>query len=84
MASSRFPGKPMKYIGKYTMIGHCYLRSKLSKLITECYVATPDKQIKKYIESLNGNVVMTSHKHQMCNDRVFEAVSTIERKKQIK
>ena len=79
MASSRFPGKPMKLIHNYTMIGHCYLRSVKSKLLTDCYVATPDNEIRDYILKLGGKVVMTSHKHKMCNDRVFEAVDNLEK-----
>ena len=31
MASSRLPGKPLKQISGIPMIGHVYLRSKLSK-----------------------------------------------------
>ena len=78
MASSRFPGKPMKKIHGIPMIGHCYQRSIMSDSITECYVATPDKEIIDYISSLNGKAVMTSHAHEMCNERVFEAVDKIE------
>ena len=36
MASSRFPGKPMKKIHGIPMIGHCYLRSIMSKSLEEC------------------------------------------------
>ena len=79
MASSRFPGKPMALIHGMPMIGHCYLRSKLCKLLTDCYVATPDKEIYDYICSLDGKAIMTSHKHIMCNDRVVEAVNKIEK-----
>ena len=78
MASSRFPGKPMKKIHGIPMIGHCYLRSIMSKSLEECYVATPDNEIYDYINSINGKVVMTSNKHEMCNERVFEAVDNIE------
>ena len=74
MASSRFPSKPLAKIYNIPMIGHCYLRSKLSKILTDCYVATPDLEIKNYIKSINGKYVMTSHKHKMCHDRVVEAV----------
>ena len=49
MASSRFPGKPMKKIHAIPMIGHCFIRTSMSKLLTDCYVATPDKAIKNYI-----------------------------------
>ena len=84
MASSRFPSKPLVKIYNIPMIGHCYLRSKLSKLLTDCYVATPDLEIKNYIKSINGKYVMTSHKHKMCHDRVVEAVKKIEKNKKIK
>ncbi len=80
MASSRFPGKPMKKIHGMPMIGHCYKRSIMSKSLKNCYVATPDKEIFSYINSINGKAIMTSHKHEMCNERVFEAVDKIEKK----
>ena len=79
MASSRFPGKPMAKIHGIPMIGHCYLRSLLSNKLDDCYVATPDEEIDRYIKSLNGDSILTSHKHKMCNDRVIEAVKKIER-----
>lgn len=84
LASSRFPNKPMKEIYGIPMIGHCYLRSKISNLLTDCYVATPDKEIFDYIKSLNGEAVMTSHKHIMCNDRVVEATKIIEKRNKFK
>jgi 3-deoxy-manno-octulosonate cytidylyltransferase (CMP-KDO synthetase) len=80
MASSRFPGKPMADIHGMPMIGHCYLRSRMSKSLSDCWVATPDKEIFEYIESIGGKPLMTSHKHEMCNDRVAEAVTKIEKK----
>ena len=84
MSSSRFYGKPMKKILGIPMIGHCYLRSTMSKSLKNCYVATPDKEIYDYIKSLNGKAIMTSHKHVMCNERVFEAVDKIENIKNFK
>tara|TARA_B110000438_G_C15761346_1_gene627433 strand:+ start:654 stop:1421 length:768 start_codon:yes stop_codon:yes gene_type:complete len=84
MSSSRFPGKPMKKIYGVPMIGHCYLRSKFSKKLDHLFVATPDKIIFDYIKSIGGDVIMTSHKHDMCNDRVFEAVDKIEKLKKIR
>lgn len=81
MASSRFPGKPLAKIHGIPMIGHCYKRTNMSELLSECYVATPDNEIFDYIESIGGNAVMTSHSHEMCNDRVAEAVSIIETEK---
>jgi len=84
MASSRFPGKPMKPIHGIPMIGHCYIRTSMSKLLTDCYVATPDRSIDDYIKSIGGDSVMTSHKHKMCHDRVVEAVLKLEKKKKFK
>ena len=78
MASSRLPGKPMADIHGMPMIGHCYLRSRMSKTLSDCWVATPDSEIFEYIESIGGKPVMTSHNHEMCNDRVVEAVVKIE------
>ena len=79
MSSSRFPGKPMKKIYGIPMIGHCYLRSVMCQSIDKCVVATPDKIIYDYIKSINGDAIMTSHKHVMCNDRVVEATKKIEK-----
>lgn len=84
LASSRFPNKPMKKIYGIPMIGHCYLRSKMCKKLTHCFVATPDKEIDNYIKSIGGDSIMTSHKHVMCNDRVVEATKKIEKKLKIK
>ena len=84
MASSRFPGKPLAKIHGFPMIGHCYKRTKMSSLLDECYVATPDQEIFEFIKSIDGKVVMTSHSHEMCNDRVVEAVNIIENEKKTK
>ena len=73
MGSSRFFGKPLKEINGIPMIGHCYYRSLLSGLLDDLYVATCDKDIEEYINSINGNVVMTSDKHFRATDRVEEA-----------
>ena len=78
MASSRFPGKPLAKIHGMPMIGHCYKRTNMSNLLNECYVATPDQNIYDYINSIGGKAVMTSHDHEMCNDRVVEAVNIIQ------
>jgi 3-deoxy-manno-octulosonate cytidylyltransferase (CMP-KDO synthetase) len=77
MGSSRFPGKPMAQIHGTPMVGHVYKRSKMSSL-DEVFVATPDKEISDYIESINGNAIMTSDCHERCTDRVAESTSIIE------
>jgi len=78
MASSRFPGKPMAKIHDVPMIGHCYLRSKMSATLSEIIVATCDEEIKEYIESLGGIAIMTSAQHERASDRTAEAVEKYE------
>ena len=80
MASSRFPNKPMVDILGLPMVGNCYIRAKMSKILSEVYVATCDKVICDYIESIGGNVIMTSDKHERASDRVSEAMLKIEKK----
>ena len=78
MSSSRFPGKPMAKILGIPMIGHCYLRSKMSSLLDEVYVATCDKVIYDYIEGIGGKAVMTANTHERASDRAAEALLKIE------
>jgi len=78
MGSSRFPGKPMADILGMPMIGHVYQRVKMSKTLSEVYVATCDKEIYDYIKSIGGKAVMTSDCHERCSDRCAEAMLKIE------
>jgi 3-deoxy-manno-octulosonate cytidylyltransferase (CMP-KDO synthetase) len=78
MASSRFPGKPMKEILGIPMIGHCYKRSKMCDLLDEVYVATCDREIEDYISGIGGKAIMTSESHERASDRTAEALLKIE------
>ena len=78
MASSRFPGKPMALIHGIPMIGHCFLRVRMCTDIQETYVATCDKEIYDYIESIGGQAVMTSSRHERASDRAAEAMLELE------
>jgi len=80
MASTRFPGKPLAKILGIPMIGHVYLRSSLSRLLNDVYIATCDNEIMDYARSINAKAVMTRDSHQRASDRAAEAVSKIERK----
>ena len=79
MNSSRFPGKPLKLINNIPMVGHCYQRALLCKKLSAVYVATCDLDIKNYIKSIGGNVIMTSKKHKRASERVSEAMLKIEK-----
>ena len=78
MASSRFPGKPMALIHGMPMIGHCYCRVRLCDALSDTYVATCDKEIFDYIESIGGKAVMTADTHERASDRAAEAMVKIE------
>lgn len=79
MQSGRFPGKPLALIHGIPMVGHVFLRSRLSSVLDGTYVATPDDAIVEYVRSIGGRAIMTSPHHQMCTDRVAEAALAIER-----
>jgi 3-deoxy-manno-octulosonate cytidylyltransferase (CMP-KDO synthetase) len=84
MNSSRFKGKPLAKIHGLSMIGHCYLRSKMCSDLTDLYVATCDKEIFDYIHSIGGKAVMTSADHDRASDRSAEAMLEIEKKNNFK
>ena len=83
MASSRFPGKPMKKILGIPMIEHCYIRSKMCLDLDEIYVATCDQEIFQYINSIGGKAVMTSDVHERATERAGEALLKIEKKENL-
>lgn len=79
MNSNRFPGKPLAKICGIPMIGHVYFRSRMSKVLDDVYVATCDKEISGYIESIGGKVIMTAKTHERASDRTAEAMLKIEK-----
>ena len=78
MDASRFPGKPMAKILDMPMVGHCYYRSKLANGVDEVYVATCDQEIVDYVQSIDGNAIMTSSSHTRASTRTAEALEYIE------
>jgi len=80
MGSSRFPGKPMKEILGKPMIGHVYENVVQSDVLTKTVVATCDKEIFDYIESIDGEAVMTGAHHERASDRCAEALLLLEQK----
>ena len=77
MGSSRFPGKPLEKILGVPMIEHCYKRASLCEMVDDVFIATCDRDIKEYVESFGGKVVMTSRSHNRASTRTEEAVRTI-------
>ena len=84
MASLRFPGKPMKKILGKPMIGHVYSRVSKCELLVKTVVATCNKEIFDYIESIGGQAIMTSDVHKRASDRCAEALGYLEKNDNIK
>ncbi len=80
MGSSRFPGKPLATIGGVPMLGHVYLRSRLSPRLDAVYIATCDDEIRRYAVEIGAECVMTSPLHERASDRTAEAACLIERR----
>ena len=77
MASSRFPGKPLKKICGLPMVEHVRRRTLLSGAFAEVFVATCDEEIAQTVRHHGGQVVMTSVNHEAATDRVWEAAQSI-------
>ena len=60
------------------MIGHVYERVSQSPLLALTAVATCDKEIHDYIESIGGVAVMTGSEHERASDRCAEALMKLE------
>ena len=69
MGSGRFPGKPLSDIDGLSMIGHCFLRTRLSNSVDRVIVATPNEEVATEIVRLGGEVLITPE-FDMCNDRI--------------
>ena len=79
MGSTRFPGKPLASINGRTMVEQVFRRSALCQgLNGGVYVATPDDEIARAVESFGGAVIMTSPAHQRASDRVAEAAAELD------
>ncbi len=61
------------------MIGHVYERVAKSPMLTLTAVATCDKEIFDYVESIGGVAVMTGNEHERATDRCAEALVALER-----
>jgi len=77
MASSRFPGKPLKEILGIPMLAHCYERALLSKACDKLVIATPDDEIMSWAKNYNIPSVLTDHHHQRATERAQETVEIL-------
>ena len=84
MNSSRFPGKPMSEILGKPMIGHVFNNVNNCNILSHVSVATCDRIIYDYINSIGGNAIMTGDHHERASDRCAEALQKIEKQEKIK
>jgi 3-deoxy-manno-octulosonate cytidylyltransferase (CMP-KDO synthetase) len=78
MGSSRFPGKPLARLLGKPMIGHVYERVVRNPQLTLTAVATCDREIFEYVQSIGGRAVMTGSHHERASDRCAEALKVLE------
>lgn len=71
-ASTRFPGKPLVYIGGKTMIQRVYEQALQAKHLGKVVVATDDRRIWEHVQGFGGEVVMTRSDHPSGTDRCAE------------
>ena len=76
MESKRLPGKPLKKIGKKSMIQRVYEQSIRCKRFEKVFVATDSQEIKNHVENF-AEVIMTSSNPSNGTERVSEALNKI-------
>ena len=64
LSAKRLPNKPLLKINGKSIISLVYLKAVACK-IGRVIVATEDKKISDEIKKYNGNVILTSKKHQL-------------------
>ena len=77
MASSRFPGKPLKKILGIPMLAHCYERALLSQACNKLVIATPDEEIMNWAKNHEIPFILTGHHHQRATERAQETLDIL-------
>jgi 3-deoxy-manno-octulosonate cytidylyltransferase (CMP-KDO synthetase) len=72
--SSRFPGKLLASAQGKTVLQRTFESARRCKDLDSLFVATDDRRIKEHIESLGGNVILTSSKPKDGTERICEAM----------
>lgn len=75
--SSRFPGKPLKYIAGKTMIEHVYRQAEKSGF-ESITVATDDQRIASCVAGFSGTAMMTREDHPSGTDRLAEVATLLD------
>ncbi len=81
MASTRLPGKPLADIAGQPMIVHV-LRQAQAAGVGPVVVATDSEAIAACVEKAGGRALMTRADHASGSDRIFEALETVDQRRQ--
>ena len=74
LKSSRIKEKPTYNVCGMPLIEHVFRRAKKCKQLDKLVVATDSTKIKKIIDSINGECIMTSKHHQNGTERMGEVI----------
>ena len=80
MASTRLPGKPLADIHGLPMIVHVWRRAREAN-VGRVAVAAAEKEIAEAVTRAGGEAVLTSPDHPSGSDRIFEAMTKLDREK---
>ena len=81
MASTRLPDKPLADIHGAPMIVHVWRRA-MEAGIGPVFVACAEEAIKAAVEAAGGKAVLTDPNHPSGSDRIFEALTKIDPKRE--
>ncbi|RJP68192.1 MAG: 3-deoxy-manno-octulosonate cytidylyltransferase [Candidatus Abyssobacteria bacterium SURF_17] len=73
--STRLPGKALADIEGKPLVQHVYERARISRLASDCLIATDDERIKQACEAFGSTVMMTSPHHNSGTDRMAEVAT---------
>jgi 3-deoxy-manno-octulosonate cytidylyltransferase (CMP-KDO synthetase) len=78
MASTRFPGKPLKFLAGKPMVQWVYEAAMASGITEEVWIATPDDEILEATENFGGRAIRTRLDHPSGTDRLAEVATQIQ------
>ena len=76
LSATRLPGKPLLEINGKSIISHVFKKAEEAN-IGDVFVATEDIEIMDDVKKNGGQAILTSRNHKTGTDRVYEAMSKI-------
>ncbi len=79
MSATRLPGKPLLKINGRSIISHVFKRAENAE-IGDVVVAAEDQEIIDDVKNNGGNAILTSKNHKTGTDRIYEALTSLNKK----